>query len=99
MARLARIVVPGLPYHVAQRGNRRQKIFFEDGDYALYSDLLAERRRKAGVAPAHAPDSKQFQKFFARDFCLLEYIAHISRRQITRMHRDRCPSRAIVLVQ
>jgi putative transposase len=50
MARLARIVVPGLPHHVTQRGNRRQKIFFEDGDYALYRDLLAERCRKAGVA-------------------------------------------------
>jgi REP-associated tyrosine transposase len=50
MARLARIVVPGLPHHVTQRGNRRQTIFFEDGDYALYRDLLAERAAKAGVA-------------------------------------------------
>src|SRR5438132_6701822 len=50
MARLARIVVPGLPHHVTQRGNRRQKVFFEDGDYALCRDLLAERCRKAGVA-------------------------------------------------
>ena len=50
MARLARIVVPGLPHHVTQRGNRRQTIFFEDGDYALTRDLLAERCRKAGVA-------------------------------------------------
>jgi putative transposase len=50
MARLARIVVPDLPHHVTQRGNRRQKIFFEDGDYALYRDLLAERAAKAGVA-------------------------------------------------
>lgn len=50
MARLARIVVPGLPHHVTQRGNRRQKIFFADGDYALYRDLLGERCRKAGVA-------------------------------------------------
>ncbi len=49
MARLARIVVPGLPHHVTARGNRRQKIFFEDGDYALYRDLLAERCRQAGV--------------------------------------------------
>ena len=28
MARLARIVVPGLPHHVTQRGNRRMEIFF-----------------------------------------------------------------------
>ena len=50
MARLARIVVAGLPHHVTQRGNRRQKVFLEDGDYALYRDLLAARCRQAGVA-------------------------------------------------
>lgn len=48
MARLARIVLPGIPYHVTQRGNRRQQTFFEDGDYALYRDLLAEAARRAG---------------------------------------------------
>ena len=42
MARLARLVVPGLPHHVTQRGNRRERTFFEEGDYALYRDLLAE---------------------------------------------------------
>jgi hypothetical protein len=30
MARIARVVVPGLPYHhVTQRGNRREPVFFE----------------------------------------------------------------------
>ncbi|HEX4810069.1 MAG TPA: hypothetical protein VH325_14115, partial [Bryobacteraceae bacterium] len=29
MTRLARMVVPGLPHHVTQRGNRREAIFFE----------------------------------------------------------------------
>jgi hypothetical protein len=43
MARLARIVVPGLPHHVTARGNRREPIFFEDGDQDIYCDLLAER--------------------------------------------------------
>jgi len=47
MARLARIVVPGLPHHVTQRGNRRQNTFFEDGDYALYLDLLADSSARA----------------------------------------------------
>ena len=42
MARLARIVVPGLPHHVTQRGNRRQKVFFRDEDYELYLRLLTE---------------------------------------------------------
>ncbi len=41
MARLARIVIPGLPHHVTQRGNRREAIFFEDGDHEVYLDLLA----------------------------------------------------------
>lgn len=50
MARLARVVVPGLPHHVTQRGNRRQPVFFEPGDQDFYIDLLAERCRKARVA-------------------------------------------------
>lgn len=47
MARLARLVVPGLPHHVTQRGNRRARTFFEDDDYALYKHLLGEAARKA----------------------------------------------------
>jgi len=49
MARLARVIVPGLPHHVTQRGNRREPIFFEDGDQEVYRDLLAEQTRKRGV--------------------------------------------------
>ena len=49
MARLARLVVPGLPHHVTQRGNGRSRTFFDDDDYALYRDLLAENCRAAGV--------------------------------------------------
>lgn len=40
MARFARIVVPGVPHHVTQRGNRRQDVFFDDADYATYLTLL-----------------------------------------------------------
>jgi putative transposase len=47
LARLSRIVIPGLPHHVTQRGNRRAQVFFEDGDYELYRDLLADAARKA----------------------------------------------------
>ena len=50
MARLARLVVPGLPHHVTQRGNGRARTFFDDDDYRLYRDLLAENCRAAGVA-------------------------------------------------
>ena len=50
MARLARLVIPDIPYHVTQRGNRRQPTFFEDGDYALYRDLLGQSARRAGAS-------------------------------------------------
>jgi putative transposase len=49
MARLARVVVPGHPHHVTQRGNGRARTFFGDADYALYRDLLAENWLAAGV--------------------------------------------------
>ena len=49
MARLSRVVIPGVPHHVTQRGNRRERTFFEDGDYQLYLDLLAEAAWAAGV--------------------------------------------------
>lgn len=49
MSRLARLVIPGLPNHVTQRGNRRARTFFEDDDYALYEALLHESADKAGA--------------------------------------------------
>jgi putative transposase len=50
MARLARIVIPGLAHHVTQRGNQREAIFFEEGDQEIYLDLLTEQTLKAEVA-------------------------------------------------
>lgn len=47
MARLPRLVLPGIPHHITQRGNRRERTFFEDGDYALYLDLLAQAAEQA----------------------------------------------------
>ena len=41
MARIARIVIPGIPHHVTQRGNRRQTTFFTVNDYELYLDLMS----------------------------------------------------------
>ncbi|QQO21021.1 transposase [Bradyrhizobium diazoefficiens] len=49
MTRLARVVIPGHPHHVTQRGNGRARTFFEDADYALYRDLLAANCKAAGV--------------------------------------------------
>ena len=49
MARLPRLVLPGIPYHVTQRGNRRAQTFFEQADYALYRDLLAQAAERCGA--------------------------------------------------
>jgi len=49
MARLARVVVPGVAHHVTQRGNRRQETFFNEGDYAAYLSLLGEWCVRCGV--------------------------------------------------
>lgn len=40
MPRAARLVHPGIPHHVTQRGNRRLPTFFSDADYRFYLRLL-----------------------------------------------------------
>jgi putative transposase len=42
MARLARVVAPGLPHYITQRGNRAQKTFLCDQDFQTYLELMAE---------------------------------------------------------
>lgn len=49
MPRLARVVVPDLPNHITQRGNRRQQTFFRPDDYRLYISWLAEACRRFRV--------------------------------------------------
>ena len=49
MARLARFVVPGLPHHVTQRGNHREPVFFNEGDYRVYLDLVSKAAKASGT--------------------------------------------------
>ncbi len=49
MARMPRLVVPGYPHHVTQRGNRRMKTFFSQEDYQYYLDLVAEAKQRVGA--------------------------------------------------
>ena len=39
---MGRVVAPGLPHHVTQRGNRRMQTFFGEEDYRYYRTLMAE---------------------------------------------------------
>jgi len=49
MARFARVVVPGMPHHVTQRGNRRQPTFFCEDDYRAYVELMGQWCQERGV--------------------------------------------------
>jgi len=42
MPRKPRYYMPGVPVHVVQRGNNREPIFFDDGDYKAYLRWLEE---------------------------------------------------------
>jgi len=50
MSRVARIVMPGFPHRVTQRGKRRLQTFFEDGGYVHYQKLMAQWCRRYSVA-------------------------------------------------
>lgn len=49
MARLARVVVPDIPHHVTQRGNRRQMTFFDTEDYQEYLKCMRQTCTQYGV--------------------------------------------------
>ena len=46
MPRMPRIVLPGTPLHLIQRGNNRQACFYSDSDYLVYLEWLDEYARK-----------------------------------------------------
>lgn len=50
MPRRARVLLPGVPLHLIQRGNNRSVCFFADEDYLFYLERLAEQARKHGCA-------------------------------------------------
>ena len=49
MPRLSRVVVPGLPHHITQRGVRSIPIFDHDEDRELYLSLMREHAARQGV--------------------------------------------------
>jgi putative transposase len=49
MPRIARVVIPGCPHHIIQRGNRRLKVFFSEADKATYLTLLKRQIDKHGL--------------------------------------------------
>ena len=49
MARMARIVIPNIPHHITQRGNRSQKVFFSKNDKLSYLSLLHKHAQETGL--------------------------------------------------
>ncbi|WP_243688741.1 hypothetical protein [Geotalea toluenoxydans] len=49
MPRIARIIAPGYPHHITQRGNNRATVFFDDEDRQTYLKLLAGYAQKHHV--------------------------------------------------
>ena len=42
MPRKPRFYLPAVPVHIVQRGNNREAIFFDEGDYQVYLGWLKE---------------------------------------------------------
>ena len=49
MARLPRLVVPGYPHHLTQRGVRSMDVFTSDNDRIFYLSFVAEECKRHGV--------------------------------------------------
>ena len=49
MARLPRLVVPGYPHHLTQRGVRSMAVFTSDEDRISYLSFVAEECKRHGV--------------------------------------------------
>lgn len=63
MPRIARVVLPGYPHHIIQRGNRSQKVFFSGQDKRIYIEILRDHSLKAGLT------------FWA--YCLMDNHVHL----------------------
>jgi len=50
MPRAARVVIPGCPHHVTQRGNNRQDVFFVDDDRRFFLRQLRQAADRFGLA-------------------------------------------------
>jgi putative transposase len=50
MPRRPRLISPGVPLHIIQRGNNRQACFFSDVDYLCYLEWLQKYAEESGCS-------------------------------------------------
>jgi len=53
MARTARFIVPGSPHHILNRGNNKERIFLDDGDYSFFLSQVRKYKQKFPVRVYH----------------------------------------------
>ena len=46
MPRIARVCAEGYPHHITQRGNNKEKVFFDNEDKRFYLDVLKQYKNK-----------------------------------------------------
>lgn len=63
MVRTARYIIENACYHVVNRGNQKQAVFFEEEDYVKYLCILKHYKRKYG--------------FFLYAYCLMPNHIHL----------------------
>ena len=56
MPRFGRVVLPGYPHHIIQRGHNRQVVFAEEADCRRYLDTLMEEELRIAEGAGPAPD-------------------------------------------
>jgi putative transposase len=92
MPRKRRLVVPGYPHHVTQRGNHRQAVFFSEHDRKFYLELLRRQVEKGEISVAgfalmtnhvhhgatpHTSDSlSRSMRALYRDFSRFQHLCH-----------------------
>ncbi len=49
MPRFKRLIVPGMPHHIVQRGNRRMNVFLDDNDRLVFLRIFSEVSQQYGL--------------------------------------------------
>ena len=90
MPRFPRLVVPGYPHHVTQRGVRRQPTFFDDLDYKSYLGLAVELKKDHAIefwAYCLMPNHIHAVVVPRDSDCLSKYFAILHRRYAWKTNR------------
>ena len=90
MPRRPRLVLPGTPLHLIQRGNNRQACFYADSDYQFYLEWLEKCADKYGcqihayvlmtnhvhllITPEKAESAGQMMKYLGQ-----RYVQYVNR--------------------